>query len=445
MHILLLTGEFPPQQGGVGDYSYLLARALLAQGHAVEIMTTARLRPRRARSNRSPKSQPRSASGECSPPAAPALQPTETVQRWDWRAWSAISAAIARTQPDVVLIQYQTAAYGLHPAINLLPAWLRVRLRGRRPCLVTTFHDLKFPYLFPKAGPLRMAAVRFLARQSDAAIATNMEDWQTLQGWGLRAFDGSTETSEVGAAPVSTRSRMTAMIPIGSNIACAPPAGFERDAWRARLGVRPQDWLLCYFGFLNASKGGEVLINSLAHLVQQGRPAHLLMIGGQVGSSDPTNQRYLAHVHEQIAQLALQDRVHWTGFVSPTEVSAYFLAADLCALPYQDGAGRSRGSLMAALAHGLPIVTTARLSSPKSQLHHLLPGFRDGVNLRFVPPTDAVALAGAVTDIMTNPALAARLAAGARALSEQYTWPALAAQHISLFNACLAQRSGGAR
>ena len=324
-------------------------------------------------------------------------------------------------RPDVVLIQYQTAAYGLHPAINLLPGWLRLRLRGRRPCLVTTFHDLKFPYLFPKAGPLRMAAVRFLARQSDAAIATNMEDWQALKRWGLHAFDG--------VAPVITHSRLTAMIPIGSNVACAPPAGFARDAWRARWGVQPQDWLLGYFGFLNASKGGEVLINGLAHLVQQGRPAHLLMIGGQVGSSDPTNQRYLAHVHEQIKQLGLQDRVHWTGFVPSAEVSADLLAADVCVLPYQDGAGRSRGSLMAALAHGLPIVTT--------QPHHPLPGFGDGINLCFVPPADPAALAGAVTGIMTSPALRSRLATGARALSGQFAWPAIAALHSLLFNACL--------
>lgn len=398
MRILLLTGEFPPQQGGVGDYSHLLARALLAQGHAVEIITT----------------QPQSASS-----ALPPLQPAVTVPRWDWRAWSTIRAAIERLQPDVILIQYQTAAYGLHPAINLLPGWLHLRLRGRRPRLATTFHDLKFPYLFPKAGPLRMAAVRFLARQSDAAIATNMEDWQTLQQWGLHAFDG--------AASVSTRGRLTAMIPIGSNVACAPPVGFERDAWRARWGVQPQDWLLGYFGFLNASKGGEVLVNGLAHLVQQGRPAHLVMIGGQVGSSDPTNQRYLAHVHEQIKQLALQDRVHWTGFVSASEVSAHLLAADVCVLPYQDGAGRSRGSLMAALAHGLPIVTT--------QPHYPLPGFRDGANLRFVPPADAAALAGAVTELMTNPALGAQLAAGAAALSQQFTWPAIARQHIALFEA----------
>ena len=37
MTILLLTGEFPPQQGGVGDYSNLLAQALIAQGQRVEI------------------------------------------------------------------------------------------------------------------------------------------------------------------------------------------------------------------------------------------------------------------------------------------------------------------------------------------------------------------------------------------------------------------------
>jgi glycosyltransferase involved in cell wall biosynthesis len=408
MHILLLTGEFPPQQGGVGDYTSLLAHALNAQGHHVAILTTH------------------------GPPLAPDDLPVATVPRWDWRAWSTVRAAIERVQPDVVLIQYQTAAYGLHPAINFLPGWLRLRLRGRSPCLITTFHDLKFPYLFPKAGPLRLAAVRWLARQSDAAIATNMEDWQTLQEWGLSALDYG--QAGVGEAP---RSPLTVMIPIGSNIACAPPATFEREAWRARLGVQPQDWLLCYFGFLNASKGGEVLINALAHLVQQGRPAHLVMIGGQVGSSDPTNQGYLTHVRQQISELALHERVHWTGFVSPAEVSAHFLAADLCVLPYQDGAGRSRGSLMAALAHGLPIVTT--------QPHNPLPGFQDGVNLRFVPPADPAALATAATDIMTDPALAARLAAGARALSEQFTWSALAAQHTALFAACLAQRSGGAR
>ena len=43
-------------------------------------------------------------------------------------------------------IQYQTAAYGMSPFIHFLPDALR-------PIpVVTTFHDLRFPYLFPKAG-----------------------------------------------------------------------------------------------------------------------------------------------------------------------------------------------------------------------------------------------------------------------------------------------------
>ena len=68
-------------------------------------------------------------------------------------------------RPDVVHIQYQSAAYGCIGAVNFLP-W-RLRLARPGPAL-TTFHDLRLPYLFPKAGPLRWQAVLALARGSDA-------------------------------------------------------------------------------------------------------------------------------------------------------------------------------------------------------------------------------------------------------------------------------------
>lgn len=392
MHILMLTGEFPPQQGGVGDYSCLLARALHACGDQVTVITHA-----------------------AASAAAVSLIP---AAHWDWRLWSTVQRAIQRLQPDALLIQYQTAAFGLHPAVNLLPTWLRLRLGHRRPRFITTFHDLKFPYLFPKAGLLRPAAVRWLARQSDAAIATNVEDWQTLRQWGV------SPAGQAGPGQCAS-----AFIPIGSNIACAPPTGFDRNAWRARWGLDSDHWLLSYFGFLNASKGSATLIESLAHLRRQGRPAHLLMIGGQVGSSDPTNQAYLAQVETRSAQLGLTDFVHWTGFVPPAEVSAHLLASDVCVLPYQDGAGRSRGSLMAALAHGLPIVTTQPVAP--------LPGFDDGANVRFTATASAETLAAAVSEIMTNPDLRTRLASGAQTLSQQFTWPTIASQHRQLIESLL--------
>ena len=124
------------------------------------------------------------------------------------------SAESRGLQPDVVHIQYQSAAYGLHPAVNYLPLWLHT-LPGR-PRVVTTFHDLRFPYLFPKAGPLRWQTVLALAKHSDAAVITNPADWLRLAQAGLR-------------------DRLHP-IPIGSNIQCEPPSGYDAHGSTGEMG-----------------------------------------------------------------------------------------------------------------------------------------------------------------------------------------------------------------
>ncbi len=151
---------------------------------------------------------------------------------------------------------------GLHPAVNYLP-W-RLRLLRHRPHVVATFHDLRYPYLFPKAGPLRWQAVLALARGSDASVITNPADWLRLAKAGL-----------------SSKLRP---IPIGSNIECQPPANYDRVRQRAQWGADPETWLLAYFGFLNPGKGGETLVRTLAELVRAGHPARLLMVGGKIGA-----------------------------------------------------------------------------------------------------------------------------------------------------------------
>ena len=45
-------------------------------------------------------------------------------------------------------------------------------------------------------------------------------------------------------------------------------------------------------------------------------------------------------------------------------MTANLLAADCAVLPYREGASLRHGSLMAALAHGLPIVSTALVGCP---------------------------------------------------------------------------------
>ena len=40
MHIGIITGEFPPMEGGVGDYTLELSTALVDSGHTVDILTS---------------------------------------------------------------------------------------------------------------------------------------------------------------------------------------------------------------------------------------------------------------------------------------------------------------------------------------------------------------------------------------------------------------------
>jgi glycosyltransferase involved in cell wall biosynthesis len=288
----------------------------------------------------------------------------------------------------------------MHPAINLVP-----RDRGR-PRVVVTFHDLKVPYLFPKAGPLRQRVVWMLARRAEGLIVTNREDELRISRL---------------TPPVSDLTR----IPIGSNIALSPPAGYRRDAERARWHIEPDDILLGYFGFLNESKGSEELIKALELVAEQGLSAHLLMIGGRVGSSDPTNRAFAERVDHLIADLGLSERVHWTGYASSEQVSAALLATDVCVLPYRDGVSLRRGTLLACLAHGRAIVTT--------QPAVPLPEARDGETMLLVRPQSPSDLAQAISRLATEPHLRARLEAQAKALAAQFTWQQIARRTAAFF------------
>ncbi|RLC74719.1 MAG: glycosyl transferase family 1 [Chloroflexi bacterium] len=372
MRIGLISGEYPPDQGGVGDFTRELARALADIGHELHVITT-----------KSP---------------IPSLTAHRVMENWRWGCWKQILSLANELKLDVLNIQYQAAAYGMHPGINFVPR------RDNRPPVVVTFHDLRVPYLFPKAGPLRRWVVNILARRAAGVIVTNAEDELRL---------------------ANLRLANLLHIPIGSNIPLAPPLGYSRGAERARWGVGPDDLLLGYFGFLNESKGGEELMHTLALLVERGLPAHLLLIGGRVGSSDPANRAYAERVERLIGSLGLSERVHRSGYTRPETVSAGLLAADVCLLPYRDGVSFRRGTLHACLTHGRAIVTTR----PAVEL----PQVRDGENMLLAEPRDSEGLAEAVARLAADPVLRARLETGAKALAAEFTWERIARQTAAFF------------
>ena len=89
LRIGIVTGEYPPHKGGVGDFTRELALALAELGHDVHVITH-----KQARSDPSLK-----------------LHPVNGA----WNFWSLLQVRqIARSIPlDIVNIQYQAAAYNL--------------------------------------------------------------------------------------------------------------------------------------------------------------------------------------------------------------------------------------------------------------------------------------------------------------------------------------------
>lgn len=355
--VLFVSGEYPPDVGGVGDYTLRLRQAL----------------------------------GELGCPSE--LVGRRQVRRWDARALLWLARRAPRS--GIVHVQFQPAAFDLLGDVCLTPALLRaLRPRVR---VVTTFHDVRVPYLFPKAGRLRWDAVRLLAHTSHAVVAADERDLAALGVGAGRAYH----------------------IPIGSNLACAPPPGYDRAAFRARLGIA--DVGLVYFGLLNASKGLDVLLEAFSLLLRRRPAARLLLLGGPAGASDPTDRQVAGRLAGRLA--ALGEHIVQPGFLPPAELSAYLLAGDVAVLPYADGASPRRGSLLACAAHRLPVVSTRPVNPTVAAA--VLP----------VMPGDAEGLAEATLRILDDASLRAGLVAGSRALAARTSWRGIAERHLEVYRA----------
>jgi glycosyltransferase involved in cell wall biosynthesis len=403
MKVTFLTGEYPPMQGGIADHTAYLAQYLVPLEVESSILISRRWQ------NASPEFPPVPPSSH--PPTYPILP------NWGWRCWPGISSFLKTHQPDVLHVQYQAAAFDLGGWGNWLPWYLKKRRVKTR--LVTTFHDLRVPYIFPKAGPFRWHSMLALARHSDGVICTNREDLHTLQ----HTLNVGQTNSLTYTAPLLTH------IPLGSNVEPQPPPDFDRPAWRKKYRATADTLLLAYFGFLNESKGGEELIGALARLRQQGVDAHLLLIGGDVGHADPTNVAYAQKVQALIDHHHLTDFVHRTGYVELPEVSANLLAADVVVMPYRDGVSFRRTTLIAALRHGCPVVSTFPAETS------LIPEIQPGENMLLAPPGDASALAETIAPLAEDMALREKLSQGAKELGGLFEWEKIAGETKALYQA----------
>lgn len=374
MKIAMISGEYPPMPGGVGDFTRNLSERLQASSHDVSVLSRAG--------------------------TASETLPVSHAGSWGFQGLREIRAWLRRVNPDIVNLQFQTAAYDMSPLVHFLPRFVDAPI-------VTTFHDLRFPYLFPKAGPIRNWIVMELARASTGVITTNHEDHRRLHNLPKRR-----------------------LIPIGSSIKRRAIDVKERSALREGLGASDRTFLIGHFGFVKAIKGVHYLLDALAKAVCEGEDARLVFIGGRSNTVDSReDEQYLHDLDEDIRRLDLNRKVHWSGFLSDDEVAAWFKAIDLMALPYTDGASYRRSSLIAAIHQGCAILTT----QPAIEVET----FEHGRNLWLVPQSSAESIQIALARLLRNRVQLETLRAGALELSKRFDWDAITRETAAFYETCL--------
>ena len=372
--VLFITGEYPPRIGGVGDHVVRLAAAIAARGSACHVATESR------------SANDLAARVQAVGSRLPLQAVVDTLR------------VVRHVRPDVVHLHYQAGAFA-RPGEMMGLARLLPSLAGSSR-LAVTFHDLHRPYLFPKAGRLREALIRGLGRGADTAIYVDEVDRRRAVAEGYGEANSH-------------------WIPAGPTI--EPPAdGGDRRAARAILDLDSDTFIVGFFGFRQRSKGIEVLAHAVRRTELAGPGMHLVLIGA---AGPPTDAR---RAEPPVPPSAFDGvRLLDTGEQRPEVISRWLAACDAIALPFLDGLSARRGSFMNAVAHGVPVVTTA------PPIEGTVDVGADEVAL--VAPGDAAGLAAALAEIRDDSARRRQLAAGSRAIAARHTWAEIARRTLAAY------------
>jgi len=306
----IITGEYPPQSGGVSAYTRAVAQALAAAGDSVEVWA--------------PPLQ------QGSDAADAGVRIHRLPDRFGSASLRELSATIDRASArDRVLVQYVPHAFGWRGANLPFSRWLS---RPRTAELWVMFHEVSYPFdLRQNLTHNGLAIVNRLMARSISRAATrqfaSIAAWQPL----LRRITG--RDVNVDWLPVPSG------IPVTANISAS-------TALRARVGGgRP---VVGHFGTYGRTIQ-RMLAETLAVLLTTSDCA-VLLIGRD---SEEARRSILARTAVDPARVAA------TGEVPPDEISVALSAADVLVQPYPDGVSTRRTTVMAGLAHGVAVATTA--------------------------------------------------------------------------------------
>ncbi len=298
MKVLLVTGSFPPDRCGVGDYSAMLCDYLnKSEGISVSVLTSS--------------TKLQCTNGD--------IEVFRDMDRWALRDLPTFVRLLRRVNADIVHLQFPSQGY----ASGLLPWFipLIVRLLGKK--IVQTWHE---PYSRRRALLLIPMAI------SGGGLVVVRPDYRELLHWMIRWVLWGKQYRYV---------RSAATIPMCT---LSPEALSELKMEY----LQGQKRLIVFFGFIYPHKAVHLLFEvcnpELDHII----------VAGESKSSE-----YLNELKQVAGQARWLGKVDFTGYMDDATVSALLKVADAVVLPFQLGGGDWNTSIHAAVQSGTFVLTTS--------------------------------------------------------------------------------------
>jgi glycosyltransferase involved in cell wall biosynthesis len=304
----IITGEYPPQAGGVSDYTRALALGLAAAGDEVHIWA---------------------------PPCAQldacdsGVRVHRLPDRFRWRGLRALGRGLAgKRKGRRILVQYVPHSFGWK-AMNL-PFCIWLLTRASLDIWIIC-HEVCVEIRF--GASLRSNIIGVVTRLMAFLVARSAQRiWVTIPAWKTLVGKLARPGTPIDCLPV----------PSTIEVFIDP----ERvQLTRQRLSAE-KPFLLGHFGTYR-NESASLLMEVIPPL-RSACSCHLLLLGQNGGEF----RDQLLRDHPQ-----LKNFVSAPGRLIPKELSAHLAACDLMIQPYPDGVSGRRTSMMACLSHGIPVIT----------------------------------------------------------------------------------------
>ena len=367
----IITSEYPPQFGGVSDYTRQVAAGLAAAGDDVHVWCPS---TSLSKANGTGEIALRETASDeiVAPPAHAGGSDKSVIVHRELGNFTPADLRRAGSLldqfsgPRRLLVQWVPHGYGYRSMNLQFCFWLRNRAAKHGDHVELMVHE---PYLAFGEGSWKQSGVAAVHRlMTTVLMKTAARVWISIPAWENRlrpyAFGRALEFC---------------WLPIPSAIPVVDDAA-RVSATRERYAVEGE-LLVGHFGAYDRNTT-ELLLGAIPLLLRNNSECKVLLLGrgseetrekliaaqrssqlasppGRQVNSEPdvqVNSQPAVHVNPQFG---LAERVHATGALSASEVSLHLSACDVLLQPYIDGVSSRRGSVMAGLAHGVPIVTNS--------------------------------------------------------------------------------------